>query len=145
NQTDFIYKIVTGPIFHTVAFGSEFVRQDGNDVRNTGIFPNGTNTIIANPFNPTFFGPINFVHHFTAVNADGVTTADSNSKYRLNTDSGYLRDTLEITRYLQVIAGARFDRFDLTALDVNTKTNRERVDNKVSKQAAVIFKPRENL
>jgi catecholate siderophore receptor len=44
-----------------------------------------------------------------------------------------------------VIAGARFDRFDLTALDMNTNTTRSRVDQKVSKQGAVIFKPRENL
>ena len=106
NQTDFVYKGSTGLINHTVAFGSEFARQNGIDVRNTGIFPNDTNTMVANPFNPTYFGTINFVHHFTAVNADGVTTADSNSKYRLNTQSGYVRDTLEITRYLQVIGGS---------------------------------------
>jgi len=145
NQTDFVYKGSTGPINHTVAFGSEFSRQNGIDVRSTGIFPNGTNTMVANPFNPTYFGTINFVHHFTAVNADGVTTADSNSKYRLNTQSGYVRDTLEITRYLQVIAGARFDRFDLAAVDMNTNTSRARVDQKVSTQGAVIFKPREDL
>ena len=26
-------------------------------------FPNGTNTIVADPFNPTYFGAVNFVHH----------------------------------------------------------------------------------
>jgi hypothetical protein len=57
NQTDFVYKTYTGPVFHTVAFGTEFGQQTGVDIRNTGIFPNGTNTIVQNPFAPTYFGP----------------------------------------------------------------------------------------
>ncbi len=76
NQTDFVYKTNTGPALHTVGFGTEFGQQTGIDLRNTGIFPNGTNTIVANPFAPTYFGSVNFVHHSTAVNADGVTSAE---------------------------------------------------------------------
>src|SRR5262249_27450094 len=45
NQTDFVYKGATGPFLHTIAFGTEFGRESGIDVRNTGIFPNGTSTI----------------------------------------------------------------------------------------------------
>jgi catecholate siderophore receptor len=145
NQTDFTYKTSTGPLFHTVGFGTEFGRQTGVDIRNTGLFPNGTNTIVANPFAPTFFGPINFVHHFTATNTDGVTAADSNSSYQLNVQSGYVRDTVEITRWLQLIGGVRYDRFDMSALDMNTNTNRARVDEKLSPQAAIILKPVDNL
>src|SRR5215470_6165367 len=145
NQTDFFYKTFTGPLFHSIAFGTEFARQSGIDVRNTGIFPNGTNTEVANPFAPTYFGPITFIHHFTGVNTDGVTTPDSNSKYQLETQSAYVRDTIELTRWLQLIGGARFDRFDLSALDKNTNTNRARVDDKTSPHAAVIVKPIEPL
>jgi catecholate siderophore receptor len=145
NQTDFIYKTATGPVLHTVGFGTEFGQQTGIDVRNTGIFPNGTNTIVANPFAPTYFGPVDFIHHFTPINNDGVTAADSNSKYRLYVDSAYLRDTIEVTRWLQLIAGARFDRFDNSALDMNTNINRGRVDDEVSPSAAVIVKPIDTL
>ena len=141
NQTDFTYKAATGPVFHTVGFGTEFGRQTGVDIRNTGVFPNGTNTIVQNPFAPTYFGPVTFVHHFTGVNADGVTTPDSNSRYGLNIQSAYVRDTVEISRGLQVIGGARFDRYDMSAVDMNTNTSRNRVDNLVSPQAAVIIKP----
>ena len=42
NQTDFFYKVFTGPVYHSIAFGTEFGRQIGISVRNTGIFPNGT-------------------------------------------------------------------------------------------------------
>ena len=52
---------------------------------------------------------------------------------------------VEITRWLQLIGGARFDRFDMSALDQNTNILRSRVDNKMSPQAAVIFKPIDNL
>jgi catecholate siderophore receptor len=145
NQTDFVYKAALGPTFHTIAFGAEFGRQSGIDFRDTGIFANGKNTITASVFSPTYFDPVAFIHHPTAVNADGVTTADSNSIYRLNTQSGYARDTVDITRYLQLIGGVRVDRFDLDALDANTNTDRARVDVKVSPQAAVIVKPVDNL
>ncbi|HEY2761458.1 MAG TPA: TonB-dependent receptor, partial [Pirellulales bacterium] len=145
NQTDFFYKLSTGPALHTIGFGTEFGLQAGIDYRNTGIFSNGMNTIADDPFNPTFFGPVNFVHHPTAVNADGVTAADSNSKYTLYTESAYARDTIELTRWLQLIGGARIDRFDMSALDQNTNINRARIDTKVSPQAAVIVKPIDNL
>jgi catecholate siderophore receptor len=146
NQTDFTYKVATGPVFNTIGFGTEFGRQTGVDIRNTGLFPNGTptgiNTIAQNPFAPTYFGPVTFVHHATAVNnGDGVKSPDSNSKYGLNVQSFYARDTIEINRGLQLIAGARFDRFDMSALDMNTNIQRGRVDNLVSPQAAVIIKP----
>jgi catecholate siderophore receptor len=145
NHTDFTWKTSTGPVFHTVGFGTEFGRQTGVGIRNTGTFSNGTNTLAANPFQPTYFGPVTFVHHTTAVNTDGVTAADTNSSYRLNIESAYLRDTIELTRWLQVIAGARFDRFDLSAIDMNTSTSRARIDDKVSPQAAVILKPIDSL
>jgi catecholate siderophore receptor len=145
NQTDFIYKTFTGPLFHTVGFGTEFGRQSGIDVRNTGIFPNGSNAFAENPFAPTYFGPVAFIHHYTAINNDGVTAADSNSKYRLYVDSGYVRDTIDVTRWLQLVGGVRFDHFDMSALDMNVNVNRARIDDKLSPQAAVIAKPMENL
>lgn len=145
NQTDFTYKADLGLTKHTLAFGTEFGRQTGIDYRSTGIFPNGTNTMVDTPFTPTYFGPINLVHHYGAVNTDRVTAADSNSRYRLNIESGYARDTVEITRYLQLIGGVRLDRFDIGARDQNTNIDRARVDTKISPQAAVILKPIEPL
>jgi catecholate siderophore receptor len=145
NDTDFFYKGFTGPVFHTIAFGTELGRQAGIDVRKTGIFPNGTNTEADNPFQPTYLGPINFVHQYPGFFSPGVTTADSNSQYQLDLQSAYARDTIEITRFLQLIAAVRVDRFDETALDLNTKTSRNRVDKLVSPADAVIFKPTDNL
>jgi catecholate siderophore receptor len=137
NQTDFVYKTVTGPVRHTIAFGTEFGRQTGLSLRNSGIFPNNGNKAfdVVNPFNPTYFGPVLFNHLAT----------DANSKYKLNISSGYAQDQIEITRWLQLFVGARYDSFDLTALDQNTNIRRERVDNNISPRAAVIVKPIDNL
>ena len=137
NQTDFTYKAYTGPVFHTIAFGTEFGRQTGLGYRETGIFAStGTKTSeIINPFDPTYFGQVNFTHAAT----------DSNSKYRLNVSSAYVQDQIDVTRWLQLIGGVRFDRFDMTALDQNTGITRGRIDDKVSPRVGVIFKPVDNV
>lgn len=135
NQTDFTYKGSVGPVFHTLGFGTEFGQQTGISYRNTGIFPNGTNTIVGNPFDPAYFGSVSFQHLAT----------DANSSYRLGTQSAYARDTIELTRWLHLMGGARFDRFDLSALDMNTNINRGRIDDKISSQAAITLKPADNL
>jgi catecholate siderophore receptor len=145
NQTDFIYKTMTGPVRHTIAFGTEFDRQTGIDLRNTGIFANNTNSIPGNAFNPTFFGPVNFIHQYPGAFSTGVTAADSFSVYRLVTASAYAQDQIEVTRWLQFIAGARFDSFEMGATDDNTGIVRARTDNTWSPRAAVIVKPVDNL
>jgi catecholate siderophore receptor len=133
NQTDFIYKTATGPVLHTVAFGTEFGRQTGLSLRNSGQFPanGGLSYVIVNPFNPTYFGPVTFNH----------IASDANSKYRLNIASGYVQDQIEVTRWLQFLVGARYDSFDMSAVDQNTNMLRNRVDEKVSPRVAVIVKP----
>jgi catecholate siderophore receptor len=133
NQNDWVWKTNTGPVLHTLAFGTELGRQTGLSLRSSGQFPTNANLpyVVVNPFNPTFFGPVNFSHLAT----------DANSKYRLNVESAYLQDQIEITRWLQFVLGARYDIFDLDAFDRNTSIDRQRADYKWSPKAAVILKP----
>ncbi|MBX9709909.1 MAG: TonB-dependent siderophore receptor [Xanthobacteraceae bacterium] len=150
NQTDFTYKTYTGSVRHTLAFGTEFGQQTGIGLRNTGIFQNGMASEAASvtgngPFNPTFFGPVAFAHQSVANPAIGVVNPDSNSTYRLFTDSAYVQDQIDVTRWLQLIGGVRFDRFDLAALDQNTGTHRARTDDKLSPRAGVVLKPADNM
>ena len=63
-----------------------------------------------------------------------MTAADSNLKYSLDTQSGYVRDTIDLVPWLQVLAGVRYDRFDVAGLDMNINALRARVDEKLSKQ-----------
>jgi catecholate siderophore receptor len=138
NQNDWVWKTNTGPVLHTLAFGTELGRQTGLSRRDSGQFPGQfpafTATspfVVVNPFNPTYFGPVTFNHIAT----------DANSKYRLNIESAYLQDQIEVTRWLQFVLGARYDVFDFDALDQNTNIDRQRADYKWSPRAAVILKP----
>ena len=139
NQTDFVYKTATGPVLHTVAFGTEFGRQTGLSLRNSGIFPNNGNQ--------AFDRGQSVQSDLFRAGRRSITIADrdANSKYRLNIASGYAQDQIELTRWLQLFVGARYDSFDLSALDQNTNIQRDRVDDNVSPRAAVIVKPIDNL
>lgn len=135
NQTDWTYRTNTGPVLHTIVFGTEIGRQTTDSLRNTGAFViPGSNSVLAS--NPTSFAPVNFFH----------AASDANSLATLNLASAYVQDQIEITRYFQVIAGVRFDRFDLTSLNRNAGgTTSSRVDNLVSPRVGVVFKPVENV
>lgn len=135
NQTDWTYKTNTGPVLHTIVFGTEIGRQSTDSLRNTGAFViPGSNSVPAS--NPTTFAPVNFFH----------AASDANSLATLNLASAYVQDQIEITRYFQVIAGVRFDRFDLTSVNRNVGgTTSSRVDNLVSPRVGLVFKPIDNV
>ena len=109
NQTDFVYKTVTGPVRHTIAFGTEFGRQTGLSLRNSGVFPNNASH---NPFDHRQSVQPDL---FRAGGLQTIIATDANSKYRLNIASGYVQDQIEVTRWLQLLVGARYDSFDLSA------------------------------
>lgn len=133
NQTDWTYKTNTGPVLHTLVFGTEFGRQTSDSLRMSGTFL-GSNTVSA--FSPTSFVPVSFANN---------GGSDANALSTLNLAAVYAQDQIEITRYLQLIAGVRFDRFDLTVNNRNNNQTTSRIDNLVSPRAGVVFKPVDNL
>ena len=145
NDTDFIYKAFTGPLFHTIGFGTQFGRQTGIDVRNTGLFPNGTSTHRRQRLCRDLFGPINFVHQFPGVLAAGsprrIPTATTRSTLNQSTRATRSSSRGSCRSSPPVVLTGSIE----TALDMNTNIARNRVDNFVSPQAAVILKPAENL
>ena len=67
NQTDFIYKALTGPVRHTLGFRHRVRPADRRRHPQHRHLPERRPTpIVDNPFNPTYFGPVNFVHHSPA-------------------------------------------------------------------------------
>ncbi|MCS3898219.1 catecholate siderophore receptor [Bradyrhizobium japonicum USDA 38] len=136
NQTDLTYRFGTGPIRHTVVFGAEVGRQNGLNYRQSGLFNGISSTITIDPRNPTSYVPVTFANN-------GGT--DANNTYKLNLGAVYVQDQVEITRYLELIGGLRFDHFDLTSRDRRTFVELNRVDDLVSPRAGVVFKPLENL
>ena len=139
NQTDFTYKADLGFTRHTLLAGVEFGRQSGISFRQTGFFNNTSTTLAVSPLNPVSFVPVTFRNVYNA------TTNDANSVYKLDLAAVYFQDQIEITRYLQLIGGVRFDSFDLTSTDGHINRDFSRVDNLASPRAGIVLKPVETV
>lgn len=131
NQTDLTFKASTGRIRHTLVGGGEFGRQRTNNLRNSGFF-NDTASSVQVPYdNPTISIPVTFRPNAT----------DANNRLRLNLAATYFQDQIEISRYVQVVAGMRYDYFDLNYLNNRNGDNLRRVDNLISPRLGVVVKP----
>ena len=135
NQTDLNYAAKTGSVRHTILGGAEFGHQVTNNFRRTGFF-NNTTTVISVPFsNPTINTPVTFRQNAT----------DANNHIVGNVAASYFQDQVELTRNLQVLAGIRFDRFDLKFHNNRNGDELGRVDNLFSPRLGIVFKPRDPI
>ncbi len=131
NQTDLSYVGSTGRIRHTLLLGAEAGRQVTDNFRNTGYFGGSATSILAPYGNP--------VIGVSPAFRQSATDADNHLK--TNVGATYMQDQVELSRYVQLIAGLRFDRFDLQYRNNRGGDTLRRIDNLVSPRAGVVFKP----
>jgi catecholate siderophore receptor len=131
NQTDLTYALETGSIRHTLLIGTEFGRQLTDNFRNTGYFNNATTSILVPFGSPTIDTPVTFRQ--SATDADNHLTAQVGALFA--------QDQIELSSHLQLIAGLRYDRFDLTYHNNRNGDRLSRVDDLVSPRVGVIVKP----
>jgi catecholate siderophore receptor len=131
NQTDATYTAYTGKIKHTLLTGIEVGSQLTDNFRNTGFFNNTSTSILIPLSSPTIATPTTFRQSAT----------DADNHVHTAIAAGYIQDQIELSRYIQVIGGVRFDRFDLVYRDNRSGTNLERIDGLVSPRAGVVVKP----
>jgi catecholate siderophore receptor len=135
NQTDLTYAVSTGRIRHTFVGGVELGRQRTNNLRNTGFF-NNASTSLQVPFDdPTISTPVTYRQSAT----------DADNRLRLNLAAGYLQDQIELSRYVQVVVGVRYDYFDLKYHNNRNGDDLRRIDNLVSPRVGVVVKPVDKL
>jgi catecholate siderophore receptor len=131
NQTDVTLSLGMGMMRHTLLAGAEFGRQETENFRETGYY-NGATTSFAVPFaSPTVETPITFRQ--SATDADNRATA--------SVAAVYLQDQLELGRHLQLVAGVRYDRFDVDFHNNRNGENLDRQDDLVSPRAGLVIKP----
>ncbi len=135
NQTDLTYVISTGRIRHTFLGGVELGNQRTTNFRQTGFFNNTTTSVQAAFDNPTIYTPVTFRQSAT----------DASNRLRLNLAATYIQDQIEINRYVQVVAGLRYDYFDLQYHNNRNNDTLRRIDNLVSPRLGVVVKPVEKL
>ncbi len=131
NQTDVTFSASTGRIRHTLVGGLELGRQRTNNLRATGFFNNATTSIQAPFSNPVVDTPVTFRPNAT----------DADNGLRLNLAATYLQDQIEISRHVQIIAGVRYDYFDLNYHNNRTGEDLRRVDKLVSPRLGLVVKP----
>ena len=135
NQTDVVYTLSTGRVRHTILGGAEAGRQLTDNFRNSGYF-NGTSTTIQVPYaNPTVSAPVTFRQ----------SASDADNYLAANVVATYVQDQIELSSAVQVIAGLRFDHFDLRYHNNRSGDSLRRIDNLVSPRAGVVFKPMTSL
>lgn len=131
NQTELTYRLVTGSVRQTLLGGFEMGRQLTDNVRHTGYF-NGTATAVSVPFRaPTVSVPITFRQAAT----------DPDNHTANTTLSLYGQSQLELSPGVQLVGGARYERFDLTFHNNRTGADLARTDNLISPRAGVVVKP----
>ncbi|GJD71216.1 TonB-dependent receptor [Methylobacterium gnaphalii] len=139
SQNDFTYKFNTGSLKHTFLGGFELGYQEGLVFRQTALFGFGNNlvsSVVVNPLSPVTRLPVTFRNN---------GTTDANSRYNLGLAAVYAQDQVEITDWLQLIGGLRYDYFDFASTDQRTRITQSRVDNLVSPRAGIVLKPLPNL
>ena len=131
NQTDLTYAVKTGTLRHTLLAGAEFGRQVSNNFRNTGFF-NNTATSISVPFgDATRTPPLTFRQSAT----------DADNHVQANVAATYAQDQIELSPKVQVLAGLRFDHFELRFRNNRTGDRFRRLDSLFSPRAGIVFKP----
>ena len=135
SQTDISYTVATGRIKHSLLGGFEYGRQRTGNFRNTGYFNNLATSMQVDVSDPVTRVPITF--------RQGANVADND----VNTDiaAAYLQDQVEINRWVQIVAGVRFDNFDLDYRNNRDGSQLRRIDNLVSPRIGVVVKPIETL
>jgi catecholate siderophore receptor len=135
NQTDVIYGMATGSVRHTLLVGAEVGRQTTDNFRNTGYFDNSATTVSTPLANPTISLPVTYRQ----------SASDADNHVTNGVGSLYLQDQVALSARWQLIAGVRYERFDVRYHNNRTDSTLRRDDRMISPRAGLVFKPIEPI
>jgi catecholate siderophore receptor len=124
-------ELETGSIGHTLVAGAEYIHSDNDNDR----FVAPTTTFTIDSYN----------------DVTGLTfnTFRDRTEAEVDTVSFFIQNEIALSEKLDVVLGARFDRFDITGDELDEPGNvvdtRNRVDEEITPRLGVVFKPQENI
>jgi len=133
-QGNLVWQRETGSINHTVLAGFEAMKQDSTNFRDVVRFNGG----IASSVNVPLARMID-VPAFT------LQLLNRNRASDLTVFAAYLQDQIELGEHLQLIAGIRYESFDLKTVDLTKPEALSRKDTKWGPRFGVVVKPQEDL
>lgn len=134
NQTNLLYSFNTGSISHTLMAGIEVGRQDTHNRRQTGFFNNDlSNSSLRVPLNnPITHVPVTFL----------TGNQDAYNRSVINVTSLYIQNQIELLPQLQLIAGIRYDMFQVDFQQRNgDRTHLKTNDGLIAPRFGLIYKP----
>jgi len=146
-SADVVGEFDTGPLRHKVVTGVEVINTTNDNDR----FNSSFDTNPSDPDTETFLLGNQVLRNGVGTSINGLSTndftADLNDETSadVQTFSFYTQDEIALNEYLHLVLGARFDSFDIEALDRKTGTTRSRTDEEISPRVGIILKPKENI
>jgi catecholate siderophore receptor len=138
NQTDLVWTADLGGLSHTLLLGFEIGRQESLNRRVNGFFqPSDSPTLAVPVGSPTISA--NVIFRPTNTNAQRTPSAFNQSEATVL--ALYAQDQLRLSDRLELVAGLRFDRFELDVLNRNNGQIFSRTDTLLSPRLGVIVKP----
>jgi catecholate siderophore receptor len=142
NQTNVLYSLDTGPISHTLLAGIEIGRQETHNRREMGLFNDsaGSTNLFVPLSNSITNAPITFRNRDSG---DGI---DALNRSVVDVISLYIQDQIEIIPQIQVIAGVRYDLFEVNFQQKNGPRDHIKTqDDLIAPRFGVIYKPIEPI
>lgn len=129
-QGNLIWDVATGSLDHKILIGVEYGDQHSENRRVNGTLSSSTFNLATRVF-PTV--------NFNVLNRNTV----SDVKFF----SAYVQDQISLGAHFDIVAGLRYDSFDIQGVDLFPVIDRPfaRKDDKVSPRIGLIFKPQENV
>ena len=129
-QGNLIWDVATGALDHKILVGLEYGDQQSANSRVNGTLSNSNFNLATRVF-PTVT--------FNAPNRNTVSDVEF--------FSAYVQDQISIGDHFDIVAGLRYDKFDIQGTDLFPAIDRPfaRKDDKVSPRFGLIFKPKENV
>jgi catecholate siderophore receptor len=129
-QANLIWDIETGALRHKMLFGIEYGDQQTRNRRFNRVFTPNNIFNLANPVFP----------------AVTFTTPSRDTASDVGFFSAYVQDQVSIGDHFDIVAGLRYDRFEINGVDFIPNPDRPfaRTDDKVSPRLGLIWKPAEN-
>ncbi len=129
-QSNLVWDMTAGGMDHKLLFGLEYGDQDSANQRRNGVLSSATFNL-ANPVFPTVAFP----------------TLSRDTVSNVRAVSAYVQDQISLGDHVEIVAGLRYDRFEITGTDLQPNPDRPfaRTDDKVSPRFGLIYKPRQNV
>lgn len=129
-QANLVWDVATGPLEHKILLGAEYADQITANRRFNRTFSPDNVLSLANPVFPS----VTF------------TTPSRNTRSHVTAFSAYAQDQISIGEHFDVVAGIRYDRFEIKGTDfIGAPRAFGRTDDKVSPRLGLIFKPQQNV